>query len=294
MFDLLIDLPLGYLVIEHVSDIINTQRPGRFAGPCRRLGIRDVVRQSLVLHLDRADRVFRGGLINRSHSDNLIPGPVNLFSGPLDDGDCLHARHLLRRAGINADHLRVRVGAAHRLSKQQSLRVVVVSVFGASLDFHRAVHAQVRLAKNCALLWRRPLEFSHDLRSLPRDLRDGFADTRIGSTAAQVAAQSVANLFFCRTRIFVEKRLAGHDEPWSAEAALLRVVLHEGLLNGMQPVSLAQRFHGRDRPVLRLNGQYRARVHGFVVQQHRTGAALSPVANALPSGQSCRAARPEA
>src|SRR5438270_4845737 len=82
-------------------------------------------------------------------------------------------------------------------------------------------------------------------------------------------------------RIFVQKCLAGHDEPGSAEAALLRIIFYKGLLNWMQPVSLAQRFYGRDLPVLRLDCQYRARVHRLIVQQYSAGAALAPIADAL-------------
>ena len=44
---------------------------------------------------------------------------------------------------------------------------------------------------------------------------------------------------------------------------------------------IAQAFHGGDLRTLRVDGQHRAGVHGFSVQQHGTGAAGAAIAYAL-------------
>src|ERR1044071_3464028 len=62
-------------------------------------------------------------------------------------------------------------------------------------------------------------------------LQDRRANADVGAAAAEIAAQPLANLFRRRVGMLVEKSFAGDDEARRAEAALLCVVVNEGLLN---------------------------------------------------------------
>ena len=85
--------------------------------------------------------------------------------------------------------------------------------------------------------------------------------------------------------MLVKKCLGGDNEARRAEAALLRVIVNERLLDGMEMPRLAEPFHGGDLRALRVDGQHRAGVHGFVVHQHGASAAGAAIANALGAGQ---------
>src|ERR1044071_5669839 len=90
-----------------------------------------------------------------------------------------------------------------------------------------------------------------------RRLHHCRANAYIGSAAAQIAAETVFHLFGRRVWILVEKSFAGHDKSRRAEAALLRVVVYERLLNGMKIFALHQAFNGSDLFALRLDGKHR-------------------------------------
>src|SRR5205814_1256253 len=100
-------------------------------------------------------------LSDRGHTDDLIASPKNLFAGLLNYLDRLHAGHFLSDAGINTDDFCMRVRAAENLAVEQTLRVVVVGVLGASSNLDRTIHARDPFSDQGALFRRRPLIFSH-------------------------------------------------------------------------------------------------------------------------------------
>ncbi len=67
----------GHLVVEHVIDIVHAQRALALCSTLWRLGIGDQVGKLLIFHFDGPDRVFRGGLVNRSYRGDFITLPVN-------------------------------------------------------------------------------------------------------------------------------------------------------------------------------------------------------------------------
>ena len=69
-------------------------------------------------------------------------------------------------------------------------------------------------------------------------LCDCCSNAHVGAAAAGIAAEPLLDLFGSWVRVFVEERLAGDNEARRAEAALLSVVVDEGLLNRMQVVAL--------------------------------------------------------
>src|SRR5215469_14220467 len=283
--DLLHDLPLRHLVIQHVPDLVHAQRTLALAHARGRLGIAHQVSLLLELDLDRAQRVFRGPLIPRSHQHYIVAGPVNVGARFLDDLDSLDPRHLLRRAGIDAQHLAVRVWRAQYLAVQHPRTLGVVGVTRAPGNFVGRIHPQRAVANQSSILRIRPLIVSHGLSSLLRGSRDGGAYSPVGAAAANVAAQSVQQIFCAGIGILVEYRFAGHHKPRGAEAALRRIVVDEGLLNRVQLAFLRQRFNREDLAALGLNRQHRAGIHWAVVEHHRAGAAFALVADPLRAGQ---------
>ncbi len=85
--------------------------------------------------------------------------------------------------------------------------------------------------------------------------------------------------------MLVKKRLGRHNKARRAETALLRVVVDERLLDGMEFARLAQALHRRDLVALRVDGQHRAGVDGLPVQQHGARAAGAAIADALGAGK---------
>src|SRR5947199_8204710 len=112
-------------------------------------------------------------------------------------------------------------------------------------------------------------------------LQDRGADAHVGSAAAEVAAQSFLNLFGRRVGVLVQKRLAGDHEAGRTEAALLRVVVNERLLDRVQLVALHQALDGRDATTLRFDGEYRAGISRLAVNDDRASAAGGAVTDAL-------------
>ncbi len=85
--------------------------------------------------------------------------------------------------------------------------------------------------------------------------------------------------------MLIKKGLGGDNEARRAEAALLSIVIDECLLNGMEVAGFAQAFHGGDLRALRINGQHRTGVDGFVVHEHGACAAGAAIADALGAGK---------
>src|ERR1700680_725478 len=80
----------------------------------------------------------------------------------------------------------------------------------------------------------------------------------VSRTAAQIAAQSGANLGFRRIRILGQERLHRHHESRSAKAALRSAPVTVGLLNRRQTAVLAHALYGRDLLLLTTRRQQRA------------------------------------
>ena len=82
----------------------------------------------------------------------------------------------------------------------------------------------------------------------------------------------------------LEQIRRGDDETGSAEAALHRSRLDEGLLNGMKQVAVGQALDGRHVVAVGLHGQDEAGTDEHPVEQHRTGPALALLAGVLRPG----------
>ena len=74
---------------------------------------------------------------------------------------------------------------------------------------------------------------------------------------------------------FVDAGDAGHDLPGGAIAALERVSLDEGGLQGVELLALGEPLDGRDLASLHESGERKARFHPLAVHQHRAGSALA-------------------
>src|SRR6266704_803504 len=87
-----------------------------------------------------------------------------------------------------------------------------------------------------------------------RDFGDRGQHLRVASATAQVAGDSVADLFFGRVWILGEQRRRRHQHPGDAEATLRHAKSHERVLERMKGVETSQPF---DRP------------HGATARLHR-------------------------
>src|SRR5262249_50501967 len=114
-----------------------------------------------------------------------------------------------------------------------------------------------------------------------RKLIDDLLDSGVGATAAEIAAESLANLFLSCIGILVEKGFSCDDKSRGAEAALLSVIFHEGSLHRTELIGLHQTFGGDDGLALRLDGEYGAGVDGLIVHENGAGAAGATIAYTL-------------
>src|SRR5579864_9087023 len=74
----------------------------------------------------------------------------------------------------------------------------------------------------------------------------GGAHSGISSATAEVPAQAVLDLLRRGIGMLIEKSLGGDNKARRAEAALLRIVVNERLLDGMKMAGLAETFDGGD------------------------------------------------
>src|SRR5581483_4982780 len=72
---------------------------------------------------------------------------------------------------------------------------------------------------------------------------DGLDDVLIAGATAQVAVQTIANLFFGGIRIAFDDLLCGHDHSGRAEAALQAVLVPKRFLHGIEMLA-RQSFDG--------------------------------------------------
>ena len=103
-------------------------------------------------------------------------------------------------------------------------------------------------------------------------------DVVVARAAAEVALEPEADLLLRRVRALLQQRHRRHHETRRAEAALERMVLVEGLLDGMQPGVSGQALDRRHRASVGLDGQHRARLHRLPVEQHGARTTRSRVA----------------
>src|SRR5439155_25626515 len=129
-----------------------------------------------------------------------------------------------------------------------------------------------------------PTIVGHGSRPFLRDLRDRLLNAVIGTAAAQIAAQPVADIFGSRIGMLVQKGLARNHEARSAKTALRRIIVNERLLNRMQLALLHQGLDRGDLLALGFDGQHRTRIYGFVIYQHGAGTTFRTVAYALSAG----------
>ena len=85
--------------------------------------------------------------------------------------------------------------------------------------------------------------------------------------------------------IFQQQRLRGHYHAGSAEAALYRVAVDEGLLERVKFAVFLKPLDRRHRMAVGLDGWDDAGTYGLVVKQHRAGAAFSRAAALLHTGK---------
>src|SRR5581483_10089385 len=156
------DLLVGNLVALQVFEVVLTDGAAALADVARRLTIRDEVRQDLVLHLDGADGVLRGGLIDGSDAYYLVTRPEDFCAGLLDDLHGLDARHLLGGGGVNAGDPRMRVRAAQDGAGEQTLQVVVVGVLSAARRLDGAIDTGDALAEQRTFCGVGPGIFAHE------------------------------------------------------------------------------------------------------------------------------------
>ncbi len=88
-----------------------------------------------------------------------------------------------------------------------------------------------------------------------RGLQDGFSNSHVGAAAAEIAAEAGANFVVGGIRVVIEIGFGGHDEAGRAVAALLGVVIDEGLGDRMGMGGSGDAFERFDAFALRVDGE---------------------------------------
>ncbi len=101
-----------------------------------------------------------------------------------------------------------------------------------------------------------------------------------------VAVEPGTHIFARRVFVLIEKGFCRHQEAWCTDAALCAAVNHPRHLQRVQVVGSADAFDGDDLfAVLEFADRNHASLDRFVVDEHRTGAALAVVAAHLAAGE---------
>ena len=103
---------------------------------------------------------------------------------------------------------------------------------------------------------------------------DGAVDLGVVAAAAEVPGEGLLDLVEGRVRVLLEESGGGHQEAGRAEAALVAVLLDEGLLDGVELVPVRQAFDRLDRPAVGADGQIHAGVDRLAVEMDGAAAAL--------------------
>jgi hypothetical protein len=94
------------------------------------------------------------------------------------------------------------------------------------------------------------------------------------AAAAEMPVEGGDDVAAAGRGIAVEQRLGRHDDAAQAIATLPRLLIEEGLLQGMRPGRRAQAFDGGDLAFGHRADFARAGVDGLAVDQHHAAAAL--------------------
>jgi hypothetical protein len=115
---------------------------------------------------------------------------------------------------------------------------------------------------------------------LTAGFQDGGPDAHIGSTAAQIPTEALEHLFAGGLRVAIEEALGGHNETGRAIAALLSIIIHEGLhdwmLNTLDCLNLF---------ALSIDGQDRTCIDRFALHDYSASAAGCAITDALGAGE---------
>lgn len=101
------------------------------------------------------------------------------------------------------------------------------------------------------------------------------------STAAEIAGESLFDLFQGRMWCLCENGARGHDHAVGAIAALSGLLGDESGLEGTGFFRCSQAFESRDRAARDLFHGRDARAHGLAIDQHSAGATLAEPATEL-------------
>src|ERR1700732_3167621 len=110
----------------------------------------------------------------------------------------------------------------------------------------------------------------------------------VRAAAAQMFVERRHDVGPARTRIAVEQRLGGYQNPREAIATLAGLLREDRLLERMQLLAVAQSFDRGDGLARDGRDFARAGVHRLAVQEHHAGAALLEAAAAAAAGRAER------
>ena len=110
-------------------------------------------------------------------------------------------------------------------------------------------------------------------------------DALVAGAAADVARKDVSDLRLGRAGVLLEQSDCRHDEARCAEPALEGVALPEGLLHGVQLLTVGEPLDSDHLVVLCLYGEHQARAHRRAVEQDGAGAAHPVLASEVGAGE---------
>src|SRR5512132_3532198 len=121
---------------------------------------------------------------------------------------------------------------------------------------------------------------------VPRsDLPNGSDDPPVSRTPAEVPGQADPDLLLGGSGVVTKQRGRGYQHARGAETALHTRLLEERPLERSDLLVPGEPLDRRHLATLRLQGEVRARVHRFAVEEHYARAALGVVASFLRAGE---------
>src|SRR5712692_4028675 len=130
--------------------------------------------------------------------------------------------------------------------------------------------------------------FGSSFRSSPGFSRGGLYgvdDVLIARAAAQVAVESVPDLFLGGLWIALEQLPGGHDHARRAETALQGMLVPESLLDGMQMAIGGEALDGQHLAAVGLDGEHGAGLYSVAVERHGAGPANGSLAPDVRPGE---------